>query len=136
MIQHFFIVGIPYLVLIILNGTGKLPVTWWALALQSCGLLGLDYIVHCHNHEWTRLKLPWLSIVWTLLVIGSATVGWFEYGWQVAIILFAQAWWDNSQHSVDHHRPKDKPTTHTDRVWIRGGALLLAVASIIIPRAI
>ena len=137
MLQHFThpLVCIAYLAAIVGNFTGLITSTNWRIVfIQSFILMIIDVIVHRENHDGSLPEPPWMTFAWmTTLMYLAAMTKLIAANWQLGIIFFCQMWWDNSWHSVFYHRPQGKPTTHTDKWWVRWGALAAAAAAIAIP---
>lgn len=136
MIQHFFhpLVCGMYALLVFGNVFKLLiPITWGFSFLHSIMLMVVDFGVHQSNHKWQLDEVPWPTMVWCICLGVAAYAGLITEGWQLGAILFCQMWWDNSWHSVFHHRPEGKPTTHTDKAWIRWGALAVAATACLFP---
>ena len=131
MLQHYkqLPVAATYL-LLVAAAFGFGEVTWLHILL-GCGTLALvDYIVHSTNHPDEWLSIPWATVSWTEGVVIASLTGMLAYGWQLAAVFVMQGLWDNSWHSVEHHRPEGKPITHTDKRWLRWGALAVAMMAV------
>lgn len=128
MLQHFWhpSVFITYGCAIALNCFGVTSLEWGSVLAQTLILVAVDYTVHRQNHKWEWLAPPYMSVGWAVGLAVASAYGFIHLHSQMAAILFAQMWWDNSWHSVQHHRHEGEPRTHTDHVLIRWGSLALA----------
>lgn len=136
MIQHFFnpLVLVFYAAMMGFNGFEIFRVDWFMVLLQGFFLVFIDFAVHKLNHKWEHIYLPFPSIFWVVNVAVCTKSGLIYHGWQLSALFFAQAWWDNSWHSVYNHRPERKPITHTDHQWIRVAAVIVLVGIIELPQ--
>jgi len=93
---------------------------------------GHDFFVHVLTHKDT-LRPPMRTIAWFMVTTVLAAYPGYLYGWQIAILLFCQGWWDSSWHAADYHRPNGLPQSPSDHDWIRWAAPMAALTTVMVP---
>ena len=114
------------------NIANMLPLAPWCILLQGVSLAVMDFFVHVLTHKDT-LRPPMRTIAWVAATTVLAAYPGYLYGWQIAILLFCQGWWDSSWHAADYHRPNGLPQSPSDHEWIRWAAPMAALTTVMVP---